>query len=89
MSVLQEMSMQDVYDIYLTRLAHTREQRAIGLKLGQTIEAIVSERKEKEAAQQREAIALQKKELAMQEKDAALAEIERLKALLDQRGISY
>lgn len=86
MSLTQEMSK---HEIYLARLAVAREQQAIALKIAQTVESAVSERQEKEIAQQREAVALQKKELAMQEKVAALDEIEHLKALLDQHGIGY
>ncbi len=77
------------YHQYQARQEYLREQRTIQLELEQASRALLKERLEKEAAQQREEAAkqrektaLQEKETVQQEKEAALAEIERLKAQL-------
>lgn len=67
------------YNQYQARQDFLRIQRTVQMELEQAAQALLKERQEKEAALQREA-------LALQEKDAALAEIESLKALLNQQS---
>ena len=84
------------YHTYQARENYLRQQRTIQVEMDFKLEA---ERKEKVLALLREEVALKEKDKerqekeaamqreiqAMQEKDAAIAEIERLKALLEQK----
>ncbi len=94
MNTLTTFSEKEVqYHQYQSRQEYLREQRTIQLELEQTSRALLEERKEKQAALQRERAALKdkqsaltEKETALQEKELALAEIERLKALLAKKS---
>jgi len=74
------------YHTYQARENYLRQQRTIQVEMDFKLEA---ERKEKEAAMQRESQAMQEKDAAMQRESQALAEIERLKALLNRDASKF
>jgi Skp family chaperone for outer membrane proteins len=80
------------YHRYQSRQEALRVQRAVAYELEErraaeqaALQAAQAALQAKEAALQAKEAALQDKDAALQDKDAALAEIERLKALLDQQ----
>lgn len=76
MNTLRQFSEKERNDhLYQARQNVLRQQMTIQKEMEAAVQAKV-------AALQREAAALQEKDAALQKKDAALAEIERLKALL-------
>ena len=74
------------YHQYQARQEFLREQRTIQMELEQAGQAVLQERYEKEKALAEKQEAQQREEVALAEKQEALAEIERLKALLNQKN---
>ena len=83
MSTLQKFSDKERdYHAYQARQNYVREQRSIQKELEEALEREAT-------AMEREAQALSEKDQALVAKEQALAEIERLKALLNQKGTMH